>query len=122
MATHPYDVTHDPPLPVLAFILGAPGDEDRIRVMGIADTGADITVVPSTVAEALLAAIGTLRVAGVGGARASATLYRARVEIDGVSDVIEVAAWGDEIIVGRDLLNRCVARFDGPRRVLELTR
>jgi len=122
MATHPYDATHDPPLPVLALLLSTPGDDDRIRLVGIADTGADITVVPSTVAEALLAAIGTVRVAGVGGARASATLYRARVEIDGASDVIEVAAWGDEIIVGRDLLNRCVARFDGPRRVLELTR
>lgn len=122
MATHSYDATHDPPLPVLALILGAPGDEDRIRLIGIADTGADITVVPSAVGEGLLAAIGTVRVAGVGGARASATLYRAHVEIDGASDVIEVAAWGDEIIVGRDLLNRCVARFDGPRRILELTR
>lgn len=64
------------------------------------------------------------RIVGVGDARLSATLYRAEIEIDGEPDVIEVAAWGEgeEVIVGRDLLNRWVARFDGPRRVLELSR
>ncbi|MGH2829450.1 MAG: hypothetical protein ACRDJM_03095, partial [Actinomycetota bacterium] len=66
MSAHQYDAAYDPPLPVIPFLLGSPSGDDRIHLTGVADTGADITVVPAAVAERMLAAIGTIRVAGLG--------------------------------------------------------
>lgn len=120
MRSFVYDAGFDPPAPAVVVRVSAPGAADRVQLQALADTGADITVVPAAVAERVLAAIGVVRLQGVGGEHNDAPLYRAAVDIDGVVDVFEVVGWRDETIVGRDVLNRWVATFDGPRGVLEL--
>ena len=120
MATHPYDATVDPPLPVLPVVVRGVDRREAVTLVGVADTGADVTVVPEEVARRLLVASGTRTIVGVGGPARSAVAYRAEIAVDGRTELVDVIGWGVETIVGRDLLNGRRATFDGPRLVLEL--
>lgn len=116
-----YDVSRDPPAPILPLLVGRPGLPPTISVVALVDTGADITVIPQSVARRLrLPAIGSVRVRGVGGAIQQAPLYSAVVELAGTKDHVEVLALGEETLVGRDLLNRWTVRLRGPQKQLEV--
>lgn len=80
------------------------------------DTGADCTLVPSEVARALrLPAVDEIWIEGVGGPARRVIVHAARVEFARTACWARVVAFGREAILGRDLLNRAVARLDGPR-------
>lgn len=116
-----YDATRYPPAPVLPLLVGRPGGAPSVSLMALVDTGADITVIPQTVARRLrLPAIGSLLVRGVGGTARPTPVYSAVVELVGVREVIEVLALGEEPLVGRDLLNRWTLVLRGPQRELEV--
>jgi predicted aspartyl protease len=87
-------------------------------VPALVDSGADITVVPEGVPEALgLPQIGELTVRGIGGTR-RVPVYAAEVEVAGWRRVVEVVAVGGVALLGRDVLNAWVVTLDGPRRAL----
>jgi predicted aspartyl protease len=86
------------------------------------DTGADCSVVPASLARALaLPRVGRVAVRGVTGVPLVAPLCAAVVRIAAHERTVEVAAFGDEAILGRDLAAALLARLDGPRARLRIS-
>ena len=110
----PYDESFDPPAPVLPARLGLPDAEGWLQLAALVDTGADITLVPEDVAERYLPVAGTIRIRGATGNVQDAVLYRAEISVGDLRRVLIVAAWGNEAVVGRDLLRHLIVRLDGP--------
>jgi predicted aspartyl protease len=116
-----YSTDYDPPCPVLALRVAAPLEGSAVALVAVVDTGADVTLIPQPVAALLgLPAIAQARIAGVTGPAQTADLFAATIELAGRTVLAEVAAFGAEAIIGRDLLSRLVLRLDGPRGLLEL--
>ena len=111
-----YDEAYDPPAPVVPLRVADPAGRTGVLLPGLIDSGADCTLIPAAVARSLwLPRVGQLDIVGVGGGGGSAPAHAARLEIAGVSVLARLVAYGDEVIVGRDLLNRIVVLLDGPR-------
>jgi len=116
-----YDPGLDPPGPVLPVRVSAPGLAGGMLVPALVDSGADISVVPESVAAAIgLPAIGEVSVQAVGHDSRKTLLFAAEVEVAGASAVIEVIAVGEDALLGRNLLNRRVLTLHGPRRYVEV--
>jgi predicted aspartyl protease len=122
-AGFPYDGRLDPPGPVLPVRIATPGSESAVVLEVLLDTGADCTLVPRALARTLgLPAVDQVWVEGVGGSARRATVHAARVEFGGVRCLARVVGFGDEAVLGRDLLNRVVALLDGPAGRCSLSR
>lgn len=118
-----YGANFDPPAPILPIRVSAPGNHEGVLLHALVDTGADLSVVPSYLAEEIgLPAVSLVRVRAFDGVFRSAILYAATLEINGVSAICEVLAMGDGALVGRDFLNRWALLLNGPRQFLELRR
>jgi predicted aspartyl protease len=91
-------------------------------VQGLIDTGADCTLIPPHLAVSLrLPSVDRLEIMGVAGGRAHASVHAGRIEIAGVEMLARLVAFEDEVVIGRDVLNRLVAHLDGPRLQLRLS-
>lgn len=116
-----YDTDREPPAATLPLLVGRPGTSPTMSLVALVDTGADSTVLPKSVARRLqLPLIGDVVVRGVGGATRRASIHSALVQVAGVSESVEILALGEEILVGRDLLNRWTVTFRGPEKILEV--
>ena len=116
-----YDVTYDPPAPVVPLRVSPPGNGAGALVSGLVDSGADCSLVPPSLAHALsLPQVGRVEVRGVGGGGGSAPAYAGRVDVGRTTAFARLVAFGDEVIVGRDLLNRITAVLVGPSHELEV--
>jgi len=115
-----YDETFDPPAPVLPLRLRIPDPSGWLRLVGLVDTGADITVIPSDVAERYFPVGGAVGIRGVTGVVQEAILYRVEIEFGGLRRTLLLAGFGSEVIVGRDSLNRLNINLEGPSRMLRL--
>jgi len=114
-----YSAAFRPPAPVLALRIGVPGREPTLALVALVDTGADLSVMPRSVVAALgLPQVSTTRIQGVTGVAESTPVHAATLEVAGTTALGEVVAWGDEAIVGRDVLSRFVLELDGPRATL----
>jgi predicted aspartyl protease len=108
---------------VVPLRLAAPEAAQGAVIPALVDTGADCTLVPVAAVDALqLPQIGSVWIQGVGPLKHRATVRAAQVEFGGLRCLADVTAFGDEAILGRDLLNRAVALLDGPGLALSLTR
>lgn len=117
----PYDLTRDPPAPVLPVRIGGPGESPAVLIGFLVDSGADLTVVPQALARGLrLPEVSHVSVRGIGGILRRARVYAAEIEAAGTRTVVEVLGFGDEAIIGRDVLNRWITTLRGPQRVLEV--
>lgn len=114
----PYDVSVTPPAPVVALLIRLVMGGGWLQLVGLVDTGADITVIPQDIGERYLPVAGVVGLRGVTGDIEEAALFRTEMEVGGMRHVGLVAAFGTETIVGRDVLNRLVLELDGPGREL----
>jgi len=87
------------------------------------DTGADITCLPRALIDAVGGEpAGTYSVFGISGVFiGSVNSYFLEFEIASTKRLTEVAAVGDEPIVGRNLINEFVLQLDGPAQKLSIT-
>lgn len=121
-----YSDEYYPPAPVLEIRLGLPGELFSVGpLIALLDTGADATIVPTRHLRPLEAPIADHRnLRGLRGDRSAVFTYRLDIEVAGLRlPSIEVVAdaVGDEVIVGRDVLNRLRITLDGPAGALEVT-
>ncbi len=124
MTTFSYATAFEPPMPVCDVMLMVAVTGERVTLPGVVDTGADATLIPLK----HLRAIGARRVFEVGlrsqwGERRIVFLYLVDVSIGGVvlPGVYVVGDdMGDEVVIGRDVLNRLRLTLDGPALLLQL--
>lgn len=121
MTRYAYDESRDPPAPVLPIRVGPPGRAPDVFLTALVDTGADLSVVPASLAiELHLPPVSQIEVQGAGGLRSQATVYAAEVETDKGRLLAEVIGLGEQVLVGRDVLNRWDVTLHGPERVMEI--
>ncbi len=112
-----YHDAWSPPAPSLPVLVSVPGSPVTVSVRAWIDSGADISVVPISLARQLrLPRVGVVRVSGFRDGGAETPTYAASVFLPapGGAHTIEVVADGHELLLGRDVLNHCRLLLDGP--------
>lgn len=127
MRTTPYSLAYKPPAPVLPVILIPPGEGiDGSSYPALVDTGADGTFVPASILESLdLPVVQMVNVRShLGEMIQRAALHKVDLilfesirlpNIDVVCD-----DWGENIILGRNVLNKLRITLDGPSTTTRL--
>jgi predicted aspartyl protease len=124
MITFPYDETYDPAAPVCQINLSVAATGSSVNVPAIIDTGADATIVPLE----YLRQIGAKRVFEAGlrsqwGERRRVYLHLVDLHLESLTlPGLYVVGddQGDEVVLGRDVLNRLRLLLDGPKRVSQV--
>jgi len=115
---YPYLTTYYPPMPVLQVRLGYPGESLRLGPLpAIVDTGADGTLVPQSLVDELGAPfIDDVRVRSHWGEWRNVQLFTVDVGIGSLClPAVEVVGDpGQEIVLGRNILNQLKLLLDGP--------
>ena len=117
MTATPYNTTYDPPAPTCDIVLES-AEGERVTLSALLDTGADATMVPMS----HLRTIGARRVFETGlrsqwGERRVVFLYLVDVYVAGTKlpgMYVVGDERGDEVVLGRDVLNRLRMTLDGP--------
>jgi len=115
-----YDTTYDPPIPVCDVTLIAPATDRRVKLTAIVDTGADGTIVPIRYLEDIGARRAfEARLRSQWGEQRTVFLYVIDLQIGetalpGIYVVGDDP--GDEVVLGRDVLNQ----LDGPAAMMKL--
>jgi predicted aspartyl protease len=108
-------------MPVVSVAVSLPTGGDPMIVSMMVDTGADRTLLPiSIVRDLALPEIDAIRLRGIDEARKLATVHDAAVTLAGIRSLVQVVAFADEAILGRDVLNQFIATFDGPALTLSI--
>ena len=119
-----YSHDFDPPAPVVTFTIYCPVDRRRVTsVLGEIDTGADISVVPQRVVNALkLIPRRVLTTEGYDGTQSQWPAYMVDLEVEGhtVSDVEVIALRRQNGILGRDVLNHLIVTLNGKELIVEI--
>lgn len=119
MPRYPYSTRYAPPAAVLPLQVGRPGEPPVVLLPALIDTGADTSVLPAGLAAQLnLTRIGRAAITGFAGHPRALSVYAAEIRVGGHRSIIEAVSYGDEALIGRDLLNRMVTRLDGPHGVV----
>jgi predicted aspartyl protease len=120
-----YDFSLFPPAPQLEIrLIAQPHGEAYGPIPALVDTGADATIIPIAVVRQLRAGAVTLKVVrGYTGGRRAVRTYLVDIEVGpftvpGVEIVGDDAV--DELLLGRDVLNRLRLLLDGPNRRTQL--
>ena len=124
MNEYPYDATYDPPIPTCDVALTAPSTGRRVTLTAIVDTGTDTTIVPVHYLHRIGARRSleaTLR--SQWGEPRTVFLYlvNLRVSESALPGVYVVGdELGDEVVLGRNVLNRLRLLLDGPVALMRL--
>ncbi|HLF25381.1 MAG TPA: retropepsin-like aspartic protease [Anaerolineae bacterium] len=124
--TTPYSQDYVPPAPVLLVSLTAPAETSQVGPYpALIDTGADGTFVPTALLERLSVPIvyATNVRSHLATRLRRVSVHKVDVLFDGVRlPDVEVVSddSGDEIIIGRNVLNKLQLFLDGPKRVTDL--
>ncbi|MEA3340324.1 MAG: retroviral-like aspartic protease family protein [Chloroflexota bacterium] len=124
MNKYPYDATYDPPIPACDVALTAPSTGRRVTLTAIVDTGADGTIVPVHYLHRIGARRSieaTLR--SQWGEPRTVFLYLVNLQVGELAlPGIYVVGdeLGDEIVLGRNVLNRLRLLLDGPVALTQL--
>lgn len=119
---YPYDGNYDPPCPSVPIILE--NSEAGLRTEaapGLIDTGSDGSLIPIAQLRQILApALTDAHIRSHWGERRPAQLFMVDLEIDGLKlpGIFVVGdEQGDEIVLGRNVLNRLRLLLDGPTNI-----
>ena len=122
----PYSQDYFPPAPVLSVSVAAPEETPQIGPYpALIDTGADGTFVPTSFLEELdvpIIYITNVR-SHLGESLRRVSVYKVDIFFDTTRlPNMEVVGddWSNEIIIGRNVLNRLRLLLDGPQQVTEL--
>ncbi len=127
MVRYAYNRQVTPPAPFVHVTVRPPYDGAAgVEVPAQLDIGADLTVIPGNLIEALkLVPLDSVSAVGFGGHVLTFPTYMVELCIRGLNPVtIKVIASPDEqpySLLGRDLLNRFRIILDGPNLVAELS-
>lgn len=122
----PYSHRYAPVAPVLTVRLAVPDASPQSGVyQALIDTGADGTFIPTAILEALTLPIlyTTNARAYIGGTRHQVAVYEVDIlfETNRIPSIDVVADdWGDEIILGRNVLNKLQMFLNGPQGITEI--
>jgi predicted aspartyl protease len=124
--TYPYSQDYHPSMPVVEISLSKPGNNEAKELLtALIDSGcSDGTLIPIDVLEEVGARhVGEARLRGILGNRRSVDVYLVSLRI-GPNPVHAARAVavpeGDEIILGRNVLNHLVITLNGPASVIEI--
>ena len=125
MNFYEYSVRYNPPIPICELFLGPAGYESTFGPLeAIIDTGADITVVPMEYLHQIGAKrISRGRARSLWGDARDVNVYAISLRLNGLQfAALQVLAddLGDEIVVGRTVLNRLKVVLDGPAMITEM--
>jgi predicted aspartyl protease len=121
-----FSQTYTPAAPVAEVWLGAPETRPSVGpLVALIDTGADGTLVPLHHLRSIrgLAAVDRKWLRSQWGEQRLVRLYLVDIEIAGLllPDIEVVAdSLGDEIILGRNALNRLRITLDGPAQMIDV--
>ena len=124
MTEVPYSRHLTPPAPVLDVTIQTFEAEHRIQVNALVDTGADATIVPLQLLQTIAAQPAfTSILRSPWGEKRQVLLYLvdigiAEITLPGLYVVGDEA--GDDVILGRDALNRLRLLLDGPAQILQV--
>jgi predicted aspartyl protease len=124
MSLHSYSADYVPAMPVCTIYVGAGGEEPLLGPLeALIDTGADITVVPMSYLRRLgVRPVGHGMAHSLWGDRRSVHVYAISLRLDNLHiRALQVLgdANGDEIVLGRTVLNRLYLVLDGPAAITE---
>ncbi|MDH7485730.1 MAG: hypothetical protein QHJ81_05575 [Anaerolineae bacterium] len=119
-----YSTEFNPPAPVLDFIVYCPVDHGRAaRVRGELDSGAEISVLPQEIVDALHLVPRRLMITeGYDGTQGQWATYMIDLEVEGypVNDVEVIALPRKNGILDRDVLNCFTVTLDGKALSFEM--
>jgi predicted aspartyl protease len=121
----PYDTDYFPPAPSVEISLGALDEPFVVGpLQALVDTGADASIVPIQYIRSLRVQVDNRKyLRSQWGERRLVDTYLLDVGIGGLRlPLVEIVAneWGEEIILGRNVLNKLTVILDGPKQVLEI--
>ena len=118
--------TYTPPIPALEIGLQVPDNGHSVGdVVAVLDTGADITMVPLALLEQINAPeLDEVRLRSHWGEQTLFTTYLISIQL-GVETLPGVEVVGDpysqqEVLLGRDVLNKLLLLIDGPQQRTDL--
>ncbi len=121
----PYDASYPMPFPVLPVVLRQiDGSARTSPLSALVDSGADVTIAP----KALLTTVGAEEIfsgylRAHWGGRRPVTVVLVDLEVEGqLLPGIEVVGdeQGQDVLVGRNVLNKPIVLLDGPGRVTDV--
>ena len=120
----PYSSEYDPPVPICSVMIASAATSRTVQLQAIVDTGADATIVPLR----YLHQIGARPAFEAGlrsqrGERRIVFLYLVDLKIGSLTlpSVFVVGDdRGDEVILGRDVLNKLVVTLHGPHKLAQI--
>ena len=124
--TFAYDSAYSPSMPVVDLNVSRPGSRrsDQI-VTAVVDSGADGTLLPIDVLEAVGAGyVGEAVIRGISGSRQQVSMYLVSLHVGAHAlQAIRVVAApeGSEAILGRNALQYLVVTLNGPAAVTEIS-
>lgn len=124
--TYPYSDAYTPSMPVVDLGVSRPGARQPIQVVtAVVDSGADGTLVPIDVLEAVSAGyVGEAVIRGISGSRQGVSMYLATLHVGShVLKAVRVVAIpeGGEAILGRNVLQFLVVTLNGPAAMTEIS-
>lgn len=125
MKNYSYLATYDPPMPALEIRLGYPGEALTLGPLtAIVDTGADGTLVPQSLIDEIRAPlVDDVRVRSPWGKWRYLQLFTVDIGIEVLRlPAVEIVGddLGNEIILGRNVLNQFKLLLDGPAGQINL--
>jgi predicted aspartyl protease len=123
--TYDYSQAYDPPFPVIEITLSLPGQvQNEATFTALIDSGSDGTLIPLDILEGMGARyVDQARIRSILGDSRLVNLYLVSLGIGPhqIPAVRAIAAVeGQEIILGRDILNQLVITLNGPASVSEI--
>lgn len=124
MTRFAYDTVFDPAMPVCELTLVSAATGGRMTLSAIVDTGADATIIPTR----FLRQIGARRVFETGlrsqwGERRMVFLYLVDLKINEIAlpgAYVVGDEIGDDVVLGRNALNKLKVTLDGPEEIVSV--